>query len=142
MSAQIIKKFIKTIYLVGNHSVDERTYENISEKPLDEVISEMKEAFKENKMFELLEFFSYNIIFMEMNGVKFSSEPVDVVHEVLMSREEVEKRMFEAEKKFVDKVLTSLETLSESEEEIDSEGEENSEDLSEILKQSTKRVLH
>jgi hypothetical protein len=78
---------------------------------------------------------------MEMNGVKFTSEPVDIVHQVLVSKEEIEKRMVEADKAFVQKVLNTIETFAQEE---DSNGEDDG--LEEVVDQTrnlpSKRVLH
>jgi hypothetical protein len=138
MSDQIIKNFVKIVYLVGDFKFDENTYEVVSEKTTEEVVEEIKEVFAKDNKFELLEYFTFRVIFMEMNGVKFTSEPVDIVHQVLVSKEEVEKRMVEADKAFVKKVLNTIETFAQ-EEGIDDE--DPSEDVTSNAP-PTKRVLH
>ena len=138
MSDQIIKNFVKIVYLVGDFKFDENTYEVVSEKTTEEVVEEIKEVFAKDNKFELLEYFTFRVIFMEMNGVKFTSEPVDIVHQVLVSKEEVEKRMVEADKALVKKVLNTIETFAQ-EEGIDDE--DPSEDVTSNAP-PTKRVLH
>jgi hypothetical protein len=138
MSEQTVKNFVKIVYLIGDFKFDENTYEVISEKTTEEVVEEIKEVFKKDNKFELLEYFTFRVIFMEMNGVKFTSEPVDIVHQVLVSKEEIEKRMVEADKAFVQKVLNTIETFAQ-EEGIDDE--DPSEDVTSNAP-PTKRVLH
>jgi hypothetical protein len=141
MSEQTVKNFVKIVYLIGDFKFDENTYEVISEKTTEEVVEEIKEVFKKDNKFELLEYFTFRVIFMEMNGVKFTSEPVDIVHQVLVSKEEIEKRMVEADKAFVQKVLNTIETFAQEE---DSNGEDDG--LEEVVDQTrnlpSKRVLH